>query len=58
MISKILLFTVFHNRHTSDHIAEATKKEVEFLAVYDKVKTITCDGAWNIQKSFDSLLPE
>ena len=58
MVSTILAFTVFHNRHTGDHIAEAIKKELVSLGVYDKVKTITCDGASNVQKSFESLLPK
>ncbi|CAF3328630.1 unnamed protein product [Rotaria socialis] len=56
--SKVLSFTAFPERHTGGQISYTIKKELKRLQVYDKTHTITCDGAANIKKSFESLKPK
>jgi hypothetical protein len=43
---------------TATLVITSPKKELVSLGVYGKVKTITCDGASNVRKSFESLLPK
>jgi hypothetical protein len=53
--STVLSFTVFNERHTGEQISYTIKKELKRLQVYDKINTITCDGASNMRKSFKTL---
>ncbi|CAF4999278.1 unnamed protein product, partial [Rotaria sp. Silwood1] len=56
--SKVLSFTIFPERHTSENISYTIKKELKRLQVYEKTHVITCDGASNMRKSFNTLEPK
>lgn len=58
MTSTVLSFTAFSERHTGKQISCTIKKELKRLQVYEKVRTITCDGASNVRKSFETLKPK
>ena len=58
LVSKVLSFTAFPERHRFGQISHTIKKELKRLQVYDKIHTITCDGAANIKKAFESLKPK
>ena len=58
LASKVLSFTAFPERHTSSQISHIIKRELKRLQVYDKIHTITCDGAVNIKTAFESLKPK
>ena len=53
--SRVLVFAPFRDRHTSDNISSELELHLKNLKVYDKVTTITCDGASNMRASFKSL---
>lgn len=55
MKSKILVFKPFHDRHTSENIASCLEQELKRLSIYEKITTITCDGASNMKSSFKSI---
>ena len=54
---KILSFTPYHDRHTSDNIRISSELEQQLkrLNIFDKVTTITCDDASNMKASFKKL---
>ncbi|CAF5152112.1 unnamed protein product, partial [Rotaria sp. Silwood1] len=56
--SKVLSFTIFPERHTSENISYTIKKQLKRLQVYEKTHAITCDGASNMRKSFNTLKPK
>ncbi|CAF3459138.1 unnamed protein product [Rotaria sp. Silwood2] len=58
LISTVLSFTSFRERHTGEQIGYTIKKALKRLQVYEKTRTITCDGASNMRKSFDLLIPK
>jgi hypothetical protein len=53
--STILRFSSFHQRHFSDLIGIEIEKQLVELKLFDKVTSITCDGAPNMVKMFDYL---
>ncbi|CAF1307026.1 unnamed protein product [Rotaria magnacalcarata] len=50
--SKILKFMTFEERHYSIIIAQEIEKQLIHLGLYDKLVTITCDGAYNMRHMF------
>ncbi|CAM4794593.1 unnamed protein product [Rotaria magnacalcarata] len=50
--SKILKFITFEERHFSPLIAQEIEKQLISLGLYDKLVTITCDGAANMRDMF------
>ncbi|CAF3680339.1 unnamed protein product [Rotaria sordida] len=58
LTSKVLSFTIFPERHTGEHISYTIKKQLKRLQVYEKTNVITCDGASNMKKSFNTLKPK
>ena len=50
--SKILKFINFEDRHFSPLIAQEIEKQLISLGLYDKLVTITCDGASNMRDMF------
>ncbi|CAF1498789.1 unnamed protein product [Adineta ricciae] len=56
--AQVLSFSTFAERHTSEAISRTIKTELKRLQVYEKVHTITCDGASNVRKSFQTLKPK
>ena len=53
--SKILSFTPYHDRHTSDNISSELEHQLKIFNIFDKVTTITCDDASNMKASFKKL---
>lgn len=53
--SKVLLFKPFYDRHTSQNIASELEHELQRFKIYDKITTITCDGASNMKAWFRSI---
>lgn len=51
--AKVLKFMAFEDRHTSQSIAQVIEKELIDLDLYDKLITITCDGASNMKQMFN-----
>ncbi|CAF2193906.1 unnamed protein product [Rotaria magnacalcarata] len=51
--STILRFSTFQQRHYSDLIGIEIEKQLLELKIFDKVVSITCDGARNMVKMFD-----
>ena len=56
--SKVLAFAVFEGQHTGERIGYPIEAELNYLQVYEKTTTITCDGESNMCKSFDWLNPK
>lgn len=50
--AKILKFLTFDERHFSMLIAQEIEKQLINLGVFDKLITITCDGASNMRSIF------
>jgi hypothetical protein len=50
--SKILSFMTFEDRHFSSLIAQEIEKQLISLGLYNKLLTITCDGASNMKDMF------
>lgn len=50
LISKVLSFSWFHHRHTSKNISMIIKRELKELNIYEKIRSITTDGASNMKK--------
>jgi hypothetical protein len=50
--SKVLKFMKFEDRHFSPIIAQEIEKQLIELELYDKLVTITCDGAPNMADMF------
>ncbi|CAF1212449.1 unnamed protein product [Rotaria sordida] len=50
--SKILKFITFDDRHFSMLIAQEIEKQLISLRLYDKLFTVTCDGASNMRHMF------
>jgi hypothetical protein len=55
LVSKVLSFSWFHHRHTSKNISMIIKKELKELNILEKTRSITTDGAANMQKIGVSL---
>ena len=55
--STVLAFNVFDERHTGENIAETIEYELRRLKIYEKINTITCDGASNMKKALSKLKP-
>ena len=53
--STILRFSSFQTRHYSELIGLEIEKQLIELKLFDKVTSITCDGAPNMVKMFDYL---
>ncbi|CAF1384341.1 unnamed protein product [Didymodactylos carnosus] len=53
----IISFSSFSERHFGYNIAQAIENQLRQLVVYEKTRTITCDGASNVKKSFEQLDP-
>lgn len=51
--STILRFSTFQQRHYSDLIGIEIEKQLLELKIFDKMVSITCDGARNMVKMFD-----
>ena len=51
--SKVLKFITFEGRHFSKLIAQVIENELVSLGLYDKLVTITCDGASNMRDMFN-----
>ena len=51
--STILRFSTFEKRHFSDIIGVEIENQLTELNIFDKVVSITCDGAPNLIKRFD-----
>ena len=51
--SKVLKFITFEGRHFSKLIAQAIENELISLGLYNKLVTITCDGASNMRSMFN-----
>jgi len=50
--SKVLIFTPYFDRHTSENISSELEHHLNNLQISDKTTTITCDGAANMKASF------
>lgn len=53
--SKVLVFTPYFDRHTSEKISSELEFQLKQLKIFDKTTTITCDGASNIKAAFRSI---
>lgn len=53
--SKVLIFTPFLDRHTSENISFELDKHLNSLNISDKTTTITCDGASNLKAALNKL---
>ena len=53
--SKVLVFAPFPHRHTSANISFELDKYLTSLNIFEKVTTITCDGAQNIKSAFKNI---
>jgi hypothetical protein len=51
--SKVLSFMTFESRHFSQLIAQEIEKTLIAYDLYDKLVTITCDGASNMREMFN-----
>lgn len=51
--SKVLKFITFEGRHFSKLIAQVIENELISLGLYNKLVTITCDGASNMRSMFN-----
>ena len=51
----VLRFSTFAKRHYSPLIGQEIEKQLHELKIFDKVTTITCDGAPNMIALFDFL---
>ena len=58
LISKIIAFSYFPQRHYSTNISNVIQDKLKELKIYEKITTITTDGAANMVKSFETLRPE
>ena len=48
LVSKIIDFSCFNSQHTATEIAKVLEEKLVSLGIYDKVISITCDGAENL----------
>ena len=53
--SKVLLFTPFTVRHTSENISLELEKHLNSLNIIDKITTITFDGANNLKAAMKKI---
>lgn len=53
--SKVLTFAPYYDRHTGPNIASELELHLKNLKIYEKVVSITCDGASNMRASFNSI---
>ena len=53
--SKVLVFTPYVDRHTSENISSELQQRLTQLKIFEKTTTITCDGASNIKASFKRM---
>ncbi|CAF1538917.1 unnamed protein product, partial [Didymodactylos carnosus] len=53
--STILHYCSFDKEHTANNIANIIKAKLKELKIYEKLYSITCDGASNMQKACDLL---
>jgi hypothetical protein len=50
--STILYFGSYHKRHFAENISNEMEQRLRYLNIYEKVVTITCDGASNMRSAF------
>lgn len=50
LMSKILSFSSFHHNHTSRNISMIIKKELKELNIFEKIRSLTTDGASNMRQ--------
>lgn len=55
MKSKVLVFTPYYDRHTSENISSELEYHLKRLKIHDKTTAITCDGASNMKSAFRSI---
>lgn len=54
--SKVLAFSSFRHRHTSNQIAKTILSKLRKLQILHKINRIVCDGAKNLTNAIDNLL--